>query len=583
EVGSIEVDGHSAAFRQLDGELTITPRRGLREQERFVVVIDYGGVPQTLSDPLLGSSGFMHTDDGALVMGEPRVAATWFPANDHPTDRASFTFQISVPDGLEVVANGALVSQRSSAGWTQWVWNATAPMAPYLAGMAIGELAINAYRKNHIRYWDAVDAELFEPLAAPSTGTQFAVSHQANASYKRLSRVISVPAAGAQLAFDVTRDTESGWDFFFVEAHTVGADDWTTLPDAGGIAQKDTGSVCPFWHSIHPFLQHYQSAPSDSDPCAATGSSGEWWAATGASDGVERWTVDLSRWAGSDIEVALSYASDDVVQRNGVIIDDIVASTGAGNTSFEADGDVLDGWLVSGAPEGSPGNENDWSAGTVADLPTPLGELASQSLARQPEIVTFLEDQFGPYPFDIAGAILTSENTGFALENQTRPIYPAVAFSNPISGASILVHELAHQWFGDSLALEAWQHVWLNEGFATYAEWLWSEHEGLETAQQLFDSSLQLDAADPFWSLPIGDPGPDHLFDSAVYQRGAMTLHALRQTVGDDAFFEILQHWTCVEAGQTVTTDDFIAVAEAIANQDLSELFELWLFRPAKP
>ena len=103
------------------------------------------------------------------------------------------------------------------------------------------------------------------------------------------------------------------------------------------------------------------------------------------------------------------------------------------------------------------------------------------------------------------------------------------------------MHELAHQWYGDSLAVARWQHIWLNEGFATYAEWLWSEHEGLGTAQEIFDFFYDgIPADDPFWALPIGDPGPDRLFDFAVYWRGGMALHPLRLAVGDAAFFRIL-------------------------------------------
>jgi hypothetical protein len=110
----------------------------------------------------------------------------------------------------------------------------------------------------------------------------------------------------------------------------------------------------------------------------------------------------------------------------------------------------------------------------------------------------------------------------------------AIAFvSDPLSGDNVVVHELAHQWFGDSLAVEAW-HIWLNEGFATYAEWLWSDREGLGTAQENFDFFYIVFTEDhPFWTVTIGDPGPDNLFNFAVYARGAMTLHQLRLAVGD--------------------------------------------------
>ena len=148
----------------------------------------------------------------------------------------------------------------------------------------------------------------------------------------------------------------------------------------------------------------------------------------------------------------------------------------------------------------------------------------------------------------------------------------------------MVVHELAHQWYGDSLAVARWQHIWLNEGFATYAEWLWSEREGLGTAQEIFDFFYgAIPPDDPFWSLVIGDPGPDDLFDFPVYARGAMTLHQLRLAVGDDDFFEILRTWAQSRRGENVTTDEFIALAEKISGQDLDDLFQMWLFTPGQP
>jgi len=579
-VQSVKVDGRAASWRHRDGELVITPRSGLPSGTRFVTVIEYRGVPQTLPD----FSGFIHTDDGALVIGEPHVAATWFPANDHPTDRAAFTFRVTVPKGLEVVTNGILEGQRTSGAWATWTWDAKHPMAPYLAGMAIGELAISAYRQGGIRYWDALDPDLFAPVATPSSGVQFAISQQADLSYKRLARTITIPADGATLSFWVTRDTETFFDFFFVEAHTPGADDWTTLPDLEGIATQEPGFACPFSLELHPFLAHYLSPPAaEGEQCGTSGDTGDWWAATGASEGPEQWTVDLSAWAGDEVEVALSYASDDIIQANGVFVDDIIVSTGVGSTSFEEDGDVMDGWTVPGAPEGSPGNENDWIVGTVDDTPPPIGEIATASLARQPEIIGFLEGIFGRYPFNAAGGIVDDAEIGFALENQTRPIYSQDFFTDSVSGDSVVVHELAHQWVGDNLTVEAWEHIWLNEGFATYAEWLWSDREGLGTAQEIFDFWYGIDPEDPFWTVVIGDPGPDLMFDFAVYIRGGMTLHQLRLTVGDDAFFEILRRWARSQAGETVTTDEFIALAERISGQQLDDLFETWLFTPAKP
>jgi hypothetical protein len=112
---------------------------------------------------------------------------------------------------------------------------------------------------------------------------------------------------------------------------------------------------------------------------------------------------------------------------------------------------------------------------------------------------------------------------------------------------------------------------------------LWSEHEGLQTAQEFFDLFAGFPAQDPMWSVTIGDPGPDALLDFAVYRRGAMTLHALRQEVGDDDFFEILRQWTRSQARGIVTTDEFVSLAEQVSGRQLDAFFDTWLFVPAKP
>ena len=482
------------------------------------------------------------------------------------------------------MSNGELKSNRTRHGSTTWVWDAKEPMAPYLTTATIGEFDLRAYRRNGIRYWDAIDPDLFTPIS-PRTGDQYALSQAANFTYKRLSRTISVPAGGSQLSFWVTRETEPDWDYLFVEAHPVGSDDWTTLPDLNGHTSDATGNSCPVgWQAIHPFLAHYQTV-NDDGSCTPTGTTGEWNAASGASDGYEQWAVDLSDYAGTDVEISISYASDDTVQGNGVFVDDIAVSSGPGATSFEDDGNTFDGWTVPGSPEGSPPNANDWIAATPDAAPPTRGEIADGSLARQPEIIAFLSGVFGRYPFSAAGGIVDDvEGLGFALETQTRPVYAPDFFDSPENGDSVVVHELAHQWAGDHLALAAWQHIWLNEGFASYTEWLWSEHDGLATAQEIFDNfAAGIPAEDPFWQLPIGDPGPEELLAIPVYWRGAMTLHALRLRIGDADFFRLLRRWVRSNAGGNVTTPEFTALAERISGQDLDAFFETWLFTPAKP
>jgi aminopeptidase N len=169
-VRSITVNGRRARWSREGGELRITPARGIRDRTRFVTVVRYDGVPETLEE-FGGLSGFIHTHDGALVVGQPHVADTWFPVNDHPSDTASYTFRITVPKGLEAVANGILVRRRTGSGWTTWRWRASDPMASYLAGMGIGEFDLSAYRHGRIRFWDAIDPVLFEPPPCPGPAT----------------------------------------------------------------------------------------------------------------------------------------------------------------------------------------------------------------------------------------------------------------------------------------------------------------------------------------------------------------------------------------------------------------------------
>jgi aminopeptidase N len=373
-VHSVTVDGRPTPFARDGGELTITPDGGLRQSRTFTVVVDYSGIPQSLE-----GAGFLHTDDGTLVAGEPHVAASWFPVNDHPTDKASYRFAITVPEGRTAVANGILLRQQTAGGWATWTWDAREPMASYLTTATIGQFDLRAYKKNGVRFWDAVDPDL---LAAP------------------------------------------------------------------------------------------------------------------------------------------------------------------------------------------------------------FAPLIEQNFALQPEIIAFFEDRLASYPFRAGGAIVDDfRGLGFALENQSRPIYAVEWFSDyPDEVESTFVHEIAHQWFGDSLTIASWRDIWLNEGFAAYTEWLWDEAKHGVPAQENFDRHyFARGENNPFWQVIVGDPGPDRIFDSAIYERGAMTLHQLRLAVGDSAFFTILKRWTTQRKGDNVTIEEFIALAERVSGQDLSDLFTTWLFTPGRP
>jgi murein tripeptide amidase MpaA len=191
----------------------------------------------------------------------------------------------------------------------------------------------------------------------PYDGDWYIYSDVGDVSYKRLMRTIDLTGVNASdnptLTFRFSYDTEPDWDFVFVEAHTVGQDDWTTLPEASGITHSDTGSSCASgWFELHPWLERYQGAD-----CSGTGTTGEWHASDGRSAGWEEWTIDLSDYAGSQVEVAIGYASDWSVQGLGAFVDHVEVSTEPGVESFETG---LGAWTVPGRPEGSAPNPNNW-------------------------------------------------------------------------------------------------------------------------------------------------------------------------------------------------------------------------------
>ena len=223
------------------------PAEGIPNGSTFTAVFRYDGVPEPI-DEGFGISGFVTTDDGVIVMGEPHVAATWFPANDHPRDKAQFHFRITVPKGLEAIANGVLVRKSTSSRWSTWEWDAREPMATYLATMAVGQFDVDKYRANGIRFWDAIDTSLLEDLVAeatPTKGSQMLSSDVGEPSYKRLTRLIAVPPGGSTLTFDANRDTETAWDFVFVEAARRRG--WTTWPMPMAIPTRRSGHARVPW------------------------------------------------------------------------------------------------------------------------------------------------------------------------------------------------------------------------------------------------------------------------------------------------------------------------------------------------
>ncbi|GAA3783591.1 M1 family metallopeptidase [Plantactinospora mayteni] len=368
-VSAVQVDGADATHTRTDDELVVTPATGLGKGKRFGVRVRYSGKPAQITSAELGSGGLLHTSDGAIALGQPESASTWFPVNDHPLDKATYQIEATVPEGLVALSNGAPGGSSTDAGWTTWRWAERAPMASYLVTLVIGKYRV-------------------------STGTH----------------------------------------------------------------------------------------------------------------------------AGKPLVTAISAS----------------------------------------LPAGGP---------------------AERSLARTGEIADFLATRFGPYPFEAYGGIAVADSRiGYALETQSRPVYgPAFFATGP--NLEVVVHELAHQWFGDSVSIRRWSDLWLNEGFASYAEWLWTEHDGGPSVQTLFEREY----ATTDWADPALDPGRSEIFSRAVYKRGALAVHALRRTVGDEAFFRILTSWTAERRDGNATTDDLVAHAERISGKQLRPLFDAWLSGTTAP
>jgi aminopeptidase N len=216
--------------------------------------------------------------------------------------------------------------------------------------------------------------------------------------------------------------------------------------------------------------------------------------------------------------------------------------------------------------------------------PTRNQTTGNARLALQGEIIDFLSGLYGEYPYTSGGGIIDNASfVGYALESQTRANYPNVP------GRSTVVHEIAHQWFGNSVTLEQWPDIWLNEGFATFSEWIYDENHGGDTAQETFDELYATpedseDGQDLWFPAPAALEDASQLFHTPVYDRGAMTLQALREKIGDDdTFFEILQTWYAENRNGNASTEDFIETSERVSGLELGDFFQVWLYEEGRP
>ncbi len=213
--------------------------------------------------------------------------------------------------------------------------------------------------------------------------------------------------------------------------------------------------------------------------------------------------------------------------------------------------------------------------------PTVLAN-AKSSVERTPEIVDWLSSVLTPYPFESTGGVVDAKMGGFALETQTRPTYTDGFFKRG-KNDSVIVHENAHQWFGDATSVATWKDGWLNEGFASYMEYLWSEKNGTGTAAEIadyaYDTSTRID-----WNVVLTDPGPGKVLPAELYSRGALAIQALRSALGDDdVFFAILREWLTKTKYSNGKVADFVDTANAVSGRNTNALFKTWLTDKGKP
>lgn len=216
-----------------------------------------------------------------------------------------------------------------------------------------------------------------------------------------------------------------------------------------------------------------------------------------------------------------------------------------------------------------------------AAVPTGRRAAFERAFADQPAMLEFFERTFGPYPFAVYRVVITDDSLEIPLEAQSLSIFGSNLLSRSWDAQRLIAHELSHQWFGNAVTMTTLADIWLHEGFACYAEWLWSQESGGETTDErarTAHAGLQRKAED----IVLGDPQDDP-FDDRVYKRGALTLHALRRRVGEERFFALLPAWVQAYAGRNVTTADFVEFVEQQTGVRVADLIQAWVYETELP
>lgn len=218
----------------------------------------------------------------------------------------------------------------------------------------------------------------------------------------------------------------------------------------------------------------------------------------------------------------------------------------------------------------------------TAYLPARLLPDFTHDFGRQTRMLPFFEGLFGPYPFGEYAVVIADEELDVPVEAQGTATFGTNHVDGLRTSERLVAHELAHQWFGNSVTISEWRHIWLNEGFAKYAEWLWSEYAGGRTVAEHAAVAHALLAGLP-QDLRLADPGMKLMFDDRLYERGGLTVHALRCALGDHAFFRMVKDWAAIHRHGVVGTAEFTTHARHYADGPLDDFFDAWLREPALP